>query len=128
MNTHQIFCSFLISLAFASTLARAADPEADKQQYLAKMRTAIVQNISTPCGVKPKQRIDLKVVLQESGYIQALGLTQSSGAAEFDAAVMVAVVNAQPFTLPKDPVARKSLQNLNFKFDGFGTPIPECKR
>ncbi|MCE9640960.1 MAG: TonB C-terminal domain-containing protein [Betaproteobacteria bacterium] len=128
MNARRFIRSFLFALALSSTLTHAADPEADRQQFLTRMRAAIVKNISTPCGVKPKQRIELKVILQDNGYVKAMALVQSSGAAEFDAAIMVAIAGAQPFSLPREPAARKNLQNLNFKFDAFSMPIPECKK
>ena len=128
MNARRFIRSCLFTLALSSTLTHAADPEADRQQFLTGMRAAIVKNISTLCGVKPKQRIELKVVLQDNGYVKAMALVQSSGAAEFDAAIMVAIAGAQPFSLPTEPAARKNLQNLNFKFDAFSMPIPECKK
>ena len=128
MNARQFIRSCLFTLALSSTLTHAADPEAERQQFLTGMRAAIVKNISTLCGVKPKQRIELKVVLQDNGYVKAMALVQSSGAAEFDAAIMVAIAGAQPFSLPTEPAARKNLQNLNFKFDAFSMPTPECKK
>lgn len=126
MNARRFIRSFFFTLVLASTLTQAADPEADRQQFLTRIRAAIVKNISTPCGVKPKQRVELKVMLQDNGYVQAMALVQSSGAAEFDAAIMVAIAGAQPFSLPREPAARRNLQNLNFKFDAFSRPLPEC--
>jgi TonB family protein len=111
----------------ACAAAYAADPATEKQQSLVKLRAAIVKNITTPCGVKPTQRLELKVVLLDNGYVEGLRLVQSSGAAAFDAAVMVAVARAQPYKLPADAAARKVLRNLDFKFDAFATPVPPCK-
>jgi TonB family protein len=111
----------------AGAAAYAADPAADKQQSMAKLRAAIVKNITTPCGVKPTQRLELKVVLQDNGYVESMRLVQSSGAAAFDAAVMVAIARAQPYKLPADAAARKGLRNLDFKIDAFATPLPPCE-
>jgi TonB family protein len=113
--------------AFACAAANAADPAAEKEQSLIKLRASIVKNLSTPCGVKPKQRVELKVLLQDSGYVQGVTLVQSSGAPAFDAALMTAIAGAQPYSLPKDAAARKDLLTLNLKFDAFATPIPPCK-
>ena len=113
--------------AMAAVAAHAADPAAEKQQSLLKLRADIVNHIRTPCGVKPKQRVEVKVLLQENGYLQSLALVQSSGAPEFDAALFSAITDVQPFSLPKDAEARKDLLNLNLKFDAFATPIPPCK-
>lgn len=127
MNWFRFACGFLLICSLAGLPAHAADSAADRQQFLIKLRAAIVKDISTPCGIKPTQRIELKVLLQDNGYVQGMGLVQSSGAAAFDAAVMVAIAKAQPYKLPADPAARKDLQNLNLKFDAFAMPIPPCK-
>ena len=119
--------SVLAICAIAAVAARAADPATEKKQSLLKLRTDIVNNIRTPCGVKPRQRVEVKVLLQENGYLQSLALVQSSGAPEFDAALLSAITDVQPFSLPKDASARKDLMHLNLKFDAFATPIPPCK-
>ena len=113
--------------ALACATANAADPAAEKEQSLIRLRASIVKNLSTPCGVKPKQRVELTVQLQDNGYVQSVTLVQSSGAPAFDAALMSAIAGAQPYSLPKDAAARKDLLTLNLKFDAFATPIPACK-
>ena len=110
-----------------ASAAERATAEQEKQQSLLKLRADIVNNIRTPCGVTPKQRVEVKVLLQENGYLQSLALVQSSGAPEFDAALFSAITDVQPFSLPKNADARKDLLNLNLKFDAFSTPIPKCK-
>jgi len=116
-----------IAVILACASAHAADVPTESQQSLAALRAAIVKRISSPCGVKPTQRLEIKVVLQDGGYVEGMRLAQSSGAAEFDAAVMVAITRAQPYKLPADPAARKELKNLDLKFDAFATPLPQCK-
>ena len=117
--------------ALSCTAVHAADLTAqaarEKQQSLIKLRAAIVNNITTPCGVKPTQRAEVNLLLQDNGYLKALVLVQSSGAPEFDASLMSAITDTQPFSLPQDPVARKDLLTLNLKFDAFSMPIPACK-
>jgi TonB family protein len=113
--------------ALASTLAQGADADAEKQQSLLRLRAAITKHITTPCGVKPERRLAMKLVLQDNGYVQGMGIVQSSGAAAFDAAVMTAIARAQPFKLPADAAARKELQNLNMNFDAFAAPLPKCR-
>ena len=108
--------------------AHAADPAAEKAHMLRKLRADVASNLRTPCGVKPTKRVEIKLMLQENGYVQSLALVQSSGAPEFDAALMSAIADVQPFSLPKDAAARKELMNLNLMFDAFSTPIPPCKR
>jgi TonB family protein len=115
----------LAGTAHAADLTAAAAQE--KQQSLLKLRAAIVSSITTPCGVKPKQRAEVKLLLQDNGYLQALILVQSSGAPEFDASLMSAITDTQPFALPKDAGARKELLNLNLKFDAYSMQIPACK-
>jgi outer membrane biosynthesis protein TonB len=111
--------------------ARAADRVAgaaqEKEQSMLKLRADIVTNIRTPCGVKPTQRAEVKMLLQENGYLRSLTLVQSSGAPEFDAALFSAITDVQPFSLPKDVSARRDLLHLNLKFDAFSTAIPPCK-
>ena len=123
---HHLLYSLLTGI-LACAGAYAADAPTESQQSLAVLRAAIVKRISSPCGVKPTQRLELKVVLQDNGYVEGMRLMQSSGAAEFDAAVMVAITRAQPYKLPADPAARKELKNLDLKFDAFATPLPQCK-
>jgi len=113
--------------ALACAAANAADPAAEKAQSLIKLRASIVKNITTPCGVKPRQRVELKVLLQDNGYVKSVMLVQSSGAPAFDAALMTAIAGAQPYSLPADAAARKDLLNLNLKFDAYAKPIPPCK-
>ena len=127
MSQRRYFSRILSICALACMTAHAADPAAEKQQSLAALRAAIVKNISTPCGIKPTQRLELKVILQDSGYVEAIQLVQTSGAAAFDAAVMTAIATAQPYKLPANPAARKELRNLDFRFDAFATPVPPCK-
>ncbi len=74
------------------------------------------------------RRVEVKVLLHDNGYLQGITLVQSSGAPEFDAALISAIADTQPFALPKDAVARKELTNLNLKFDATATPIPPCRR
>jgi hypothetical protein len=124
-TTHSLRCALMIGVV-ACANAHGAEPAIDSQQSLATLRAAIVKNITTPCGVKPKQRLELKVVLQDNGYVEGMRLVQTSGAAEFDAAVMIAIARAQPYKLPANPAARKELQNLDFKFDAFAKPLPKC--
>ena len=123
--------SLLLLCALACATARAAAPTTqaaqEKQQSLLKLRADIVNSIRTPCGVRPRQRVEVKVLLQENGYLQSLALVQSSGAPEFDAALFSAIADVQPFSLPKDAGARKDLLNLNLKFDACAPPIPPCK-
>jgi TonB family protein len=118
---------FVMTGIFACAGAHAADAPTESQKSLAVLRAAVVKRISSPCGAKPTQRLEIKVVLQDNGYVEGVRLAQSSGAAEFDAAVMVAITRAQPFKLPADPAARKELRNLDLKFDAFAKPLPECK-
>ena len=108
--------------------SHAADPAAEKAQSLQKLRADIANSLRTPCGIKPTKRVEVKLLLQENGYVQGYALVQSSGAPEFDAALMSAIADVQPFSLPKDAGARKDLMNLNLMFDAFSTPIPPCKR
>ena len=119
---------FPFAFALVAAVAHAADPAAEKAQSLSKLRADIANSLRTPCGVKPTKRIEVKLLLQANGYVQSLALVQSSGAPEFDAAVMSAIADVQPFSLPKDAVARKELMNLNLMFDALSTPIPPCKR
>ncbi len=42
-------------------------------------------------------------------------------------ALMMAIADAQPFSLPQDAGARKDLLNLDLKFDAFAAPIPPCR-
>ena len=114
--------------ALACATANAADPAAEKAQRLGKLRAGIVKNITTPCGVKPRQRAEVTVLLQDNGYLQGVILVQSSGAPAFDAALMSAIAGAQPYSLPTDAAARKDLLHLNLNFDAFATPIPPCKK
>ena len=118
----------LAACALAGALSYAADPAIEKQQSLQKLRAAIANGITTPCGIKPTRRAEVKVLLQDNGYLRGITLTQSSGAPEFDASLMSAITDAQPFSLPRDAGARKELLNLNMKFDAFAKPIPPCKR
>lgn len=120
-----INCTFLLCAAMCAA-AHAADPAAEKKQSLAELRAGIVRNLTSPCGAKPTQRVEYKVLLQDNGYVQSIAVLQSSGSAAFDAALMSAIADAQPFGLPTDTAARKELRNLNLKFDAFATPIPEC--
>jgi TonB family protein len=124
MCRHVRRAAAIVTLACAA--AHAADPATEKQQSLVKLRATIVKNISTPCGITPTQRIELKLLLQDNGYVRGISLVQSSGAPVFDAAVIKAIAGAQPYSLPADAAARKELQNLNLKFDAFSTPIPKC--
>jgi TonB family protein len=119
----------LLCFAFAACVpaSAAADPAGEKKQILVKLRTAIANNITTPCGIKPTQRAEVKLLLQDNGYLQGIMLIQSSGAPAFDAALMTAITDAQPFALPQDGNTRKDLLNLNLNFDAFSTPIPPCK-
>ena len=108
--------------------ATAASPLEEKDRSLKELRAAIVKRIATrPCGETPKQRAEFKLFLQENGYVAALQLVRTSGAPGFDAALMSAIVGAQPYHLPADSAARKDLQNLNLKFDANTTPLPPCK-
>lgn len=122
----RFICFVFIACALAGALSYAADPAAEKQQSLAKLRAAIVNGITTPCGIKPARRAEVKVLLQDNGYVRGITLTQSSGAPEFDASLMSAITDAQPFSLPQDAGARKELLNLNLRFDAFAKPIPPC--
>lgn len=126
MRSHSRFP--LLTLALMCAAVHAADPVAEKRQSLEKLRAAITQGISTPCGIKPKQRVEIKLMLQENGYIRSIGLVQSSGAPAFDAEVMSAITGAQPYSLPSDPATRKELQNLDLRFDAFASPIPTCRK
>ncbi len=116
----------MLLCATACLAAQAADPAAEKRQSLANLRAAIVKNFTSPCGAKPTKRIEFKLLLQDNGYVQSIGLMQSSGSAAFDASLMTAISDAQPFGLPNDPAARKEIRNLNLRFDAFSTPIPDC--
>jgi hypothetical protein len=108
--------------------AHAASGDEEKDRSLKELRAAIVKRIATrPCGETPKQRAEFKLFLQDNGYVAALQLVRTSGAPGFDAALMSAIVGAQPYRLPADAAARKDLQNLNLKFDADTTPLPPCK-
>lgn len=126
MNLRIFINRTILLCAAACMTAHAADPAAEKKQSLAELRAGIVKNLTTPCGAKPTQRVEYKLLLQDNGYVQSIAVLQSSGSAAFDAALMSAISDAQPFRLPTDAAARKELRNLNLKFDAFGTPIPEC--
>lgn len=118
----------IAACALACAAAYAADAATEKNQSLAKLRAAIANNITTPCGIKPKRRAEVKVLLQDNGYLQGITLIQSSGAPDFDAALMTAITDANPFSLPQDAAARKDLLNLNLKFDATSTPVPPCRK
>jgi len=127
-RTMRRLVSFIFAVgALASAAAYAVDPATEKQQSLITLRTTITNNITTPCGIKPTRRAEVKVLLQDNGYLRGITLIQSSGAPAFDAALMTAITDANPFSLPQDAGARKDLLNLDLKFDAFATPIPPCK-
>jgi len=123
----RMTCALLAMLCSACATSAVADAAAEKKDSLQKLRAAITRKIITSCGVTPKQPAAMKVMLQNNGYLEGVLLVQSSGSAAFDSALMTAISSAQPYRLPRDPVARNELLTLDIKFDADASVLPPCR-
>lgn len=82
-------------------------------RILAKIRNRIV----VPRNVSGNPEVRVTVVLQSSGNISSVVLTQSSGYEDYDTAVLRAIEAAQPLPIPTETkLFQKNFRNLNLIF------------
>ncbi|MGJ8757192.1 TonB family protein, partial [Acinetobacter sp. HC8-3S] len=60
--------------------------------------------------------VGVRFLLSDSGQVQSIVITKSSGDEGLDASIKTAIQNAAPYPMPEDPDARREARNVTSTF------------
>ena len=97
----------------------AAQKKADVKKIASTAKRDFTNKVYSAWKVPLDSRgktVGVRFLLSDSGQIQSIVITRSSGDDELDASIKAAIQNAAPYPMPEDPDARRDAKNVTSNF------------
>ncbi|ENU27494.1 hypothetical protein F992_01331, partial [Acinetobacter modestus] len=97
----------------------AAQKKADVKKIASTAKRDFTNKVSSAWKVPLDSRgktVGVRFLLSDSGQVQSIVITRSSGDDELDASIKAAIQNAAPYPMPEDPDARRDAKNVTSNF------------